>query len=87
MPISNDFVSYNRIYNFKSNDTFSCVLIFCDIAVLKSLSGNKDIIICKPDKGRGIVIIDKIVCVEKMKYFFTTISRYQFIYAPIDKFT
>ncbi|CAF1369599.1 unnamed protein product [Didymodactylos carnosus] len=33
---------------------------------LKSLSVDKSIIICKPDKGKGIVILDKSEYIEKM---------------------
>ena len=37
-----------------------------DMNILKNLKSNKDIIICKPDKGRGTVILDKANYVEKM---------------------
>ena len=37
-----------------------------DMNILKNLKSNNDIIICKPDKGRGTVILDKANYVEKM---------------------
>ena len=37
------------------------------IKVIKSLAENKDLIICKPDKGNGVVLLNKTSYVEKMK--------------------
>ncbi len=34
--------------------------------ILKKLRNNENIIICKPDKGNGVVIIDKVVYINKM---------------------
>ena len=41
------------------------MLIFSIIRVLKSLQRNKDISILKKDKGRGAVILDKLVYIDK----------------------
>ena len=40
-----------------------------------SLSHNKEIAICKPDKGKGVVIIDKFAYIEKMKEFLSNTSK------------
>ena len=37
-----------------------------DIANLRNLAQNKDLIITKPDKGRGVVVSDKTDYVSKM---------------------
>ena len=81
------FLSYKYFYNFKPYKIFSCIFNREDISLLKSLSRNKDIIISKPDKGRGVVIIDRVVYVEKMKEFLSNTSKFQVIHEPIDKFT
>ena len=47
---------------FRDIDLFNEI----DINILRNLKSNKDIIICKPDKGRGTVILDKANYVEKM---------------------
>ena len=47
--------SKKRKPEFKDIDLFTQT----DMNILKNLKNNKDIIICKPDKGRGVVILDK----------------------------
>ena len=81
------FLAYKYFYNFKPFKIFSCIFNRNDIANLRSLPRNKDIIICKPDKGRGVVIVDKCVYVNKMKEFLSDTSKFQLISEPMDKFT
>src|SRR5215469_13779690 len=53
-------------YKFKSHKVFSYLINKSDIAILKKLKSDKNIIICKPDKGNGVVILDKNTYVDKM---------------------
>ena len=46
-------------YNFLPNKVFNAVFSSSDIRARKYLSKNKDLIISKPDKGRGVVLLDK----------------------------
>ena len=63
------FLAYKYFYKFKPFKIFSYIFNRGDIANLRYMSRNKDIIICKPDKGSGVVIIDKCAYVNKMKEF------------------
>ena len=53
-------------YKFKPYKIFNPVINKDDIRILKNLSRNKNIVICKPDKGRGVVILDRIEYDKKM---------------------
>ena len=59
-------LSFKYFYNFKSCKIFSSIFAKADVNALKLLSTDKSIIVCNPDKGRGVVIVDKDVYVSKM---------------------
>ena len=46
-------------YSFKPYKIFSAFYIKSDVEGLKSLAKIESIRVCKPDKGRGIVLVDK----------------------------
>ena len=48
-----------NFYNFKPWKVFSPIFTKSDVNVLRNLAKDKSITICKPDKGRGVVILDK----------------------------
>ena len=52
------FIAYKYYYNFKGYKIFSYIFSKRDICDLKQLASNNNIIVCKPDKGRGVVLID-----------------------------
>ena len=54
---------------------------------LKKLGANQDIVVCKPDKGRGVVILDKIPYIDKMLLLISDRSKFEPIYESIQKFT
>ena len=43
-------------HNFNPYKIFSVIFSRNDLNLLKKISTNKDIIVCKPDKGRAVVI-------------------------------
>ena len=53
-------------HGFKSSKVFSPIFTKGDFDILKKLGRCKDIVICKPDKGRGVVLMDKNDYVNKM---------------------
>ena len=53
-------------YSFKSYKVFSCIFSQSDIKELKALGKNKDIVVTKPDKGRGVVILDRSIYLQKL---------------------
>ena len=57
-----------------------------DIKSLKSLSRIKDLVVCKPDMGRGVVILDKATYVLKMTELRDR-SKCESITDSIDRYT
>ena len=55
---------------------FSPLFSKSDIKLLKYLSKDKDTIICKPDKGRGIVMLNKCDYIEKMQGILNDSSKF-----------
>ena len=47
-------LAFNFFYNFKTYKVFSSVFSKSDIVDLKLFVFNKDIVVCKPDKGNGV---------------------------------
>ena len=60
------FIAYKYYYNFKGYKIFSYIFSKRDICDLKQLASNNNIIVCKPDKGRGVVLIDIVAYTNKM---------------------
>ena len=48
-----------------------------DINILKNLKKNKELVICKPDKGRGVVILDRNTYVEKMNLILNDFQSFE----------
>ena len=59
-------IAYKYYYNFKGFKIFSSTFSKRDICDLKQLASNNNIIVCKPDKGRGVVLIDRVTYTNKM---------------------
>ena len=52
-------------YNFKPYKVLSPIFKRQDIAALRELPKNEKIVVCSPDKGRGVVLLDRTVYNEK----------------------
>ena len=60
-------ISFKYFHNFCPFKVFfSSVFSKRDISELKRLATNKDIIVCKPDIGRGVVVLDKETYITEM---------------------
>ena len=59
-------IACRYFYNFKPYKVFSPIFNRSDIKTLRDLSNDNTIIICKPDKGNGIVILNKQDYITKM---------------------
>ena len=55
--------------------------------MIKEFSLNKNIIVSKPDKGRGIVIVDRVDYLNSMHSIISDNSKFSLIDIPIEKFT
>ena len=59
-------VAQKLFYNFKPYKVFSPVFTKNDINILRNLAKDDSIIICRPDKGNGVVILNKDDYLNKM---------------------
>ena len=66
-------IAYKAYYSFRSNlsDHHKSM-----IATLKNLSLDNSIIITKPDKGTGVVVMDKVTYIEKMMNILEDTSKF-----------
>jgi hypothetical protein len=59
-------ISHSLYYGFNKSKVFSPIFKLSDINILKTLKKNDNIIICKPDKGKGVVLMNKADYIFKM---------------------
>ena len=74
-------------YNFKPNKIFSAVVTKQDISLLKNFSTNKSIVVTRPDKGRGVVIVNKSDYINSMTSLISNPSKFIEITDPIHKYS
>ena len=60
-------VAMKSFYSFKSNRAFSAIFNRSDIQLLRSLGKDNSLVICSPDKGKGVVILNKASYISKMQ--------------------
>lgn len=58
--------AFSLFYGFRTSKVFSPIINRTDLSILRNLGKNKDLIICPPDKGRGIVLLNRTDYNEKM---------------------
>jgi len=80
-------LAYKYYYNFKSYKVFSSIFTKNDIAIVKSFASNKDIVVCKPDKGRGVVVVNRDKYIESLTSIISDSSKFQIINESIEKYT
>ena len=80
-------LAYKYFYNFKPHKIFSAVFKSDDMKLLKNLAKNAKIIVCRPDKGRGVVIVDKETYIDKMTQLISDSSKFENITLSIEKYT
>jgi len=62
---------------FKKHQQFSPFLKKDDLAILKKLSRNSDLIITRPDKGRGIVLMNRTDYINKMNHILSDPTKFK----------
>ena len=72
-------LAYKTFYNFKPHKMFSPIFSKNDIKTLKTLSRDKTLVICRPDKGRGVVLMDRLEYVNKMNSILTDPNKFKII--------
>ena len=79
------FIAYKYYYGFKSNKIVSPIFSEKDIKLLKEFSKDESIIVCKPDKGRGIVILDRTEYEQKMHDLLQDSTKFKSITDDVSK--
>ena len=74
-------------YNFKPYKVFSAIVTKNDIKLLRDFSKNREIVVCKPDKGNGVVIVSRKEYVRSMEDILSDKSKFQVIESSISKFS
>ena len=72
-------VAYKYFYKFNPYKIFHPFFHKEDMKIIKKLSKNKSLIICKPDKGRGIVLLNKNDYIQKMTDIINDRSKFKLI--------
>ena len=79
-------LAHKYYYGFKSYKIFS-IISKADISLLKSFASNKNIVVNKPDKGNGVVILDRSQYLASMNNIISDRNRFQLITEDIIKYT
>lgn len=72
-------------YGFKPYKVFSPIFSVTDIKLLKNLGRDANIVICSPDKSKGIVILNKCDYITKMNAILSDCSKFKKVIG-IDSF-
>ena len=78
-------ISFKYYYNFNPFKIFSYVVSKTDIRQLKELSSNKEVIVCKPDKGRGVVLLERSIYINKITDFFSDATKFELLSVEMEK--
>ena len=70
-------VAFSSYYNFKPSKVFSPIITKSDISCLKNLGQDKNIIVCSPDKGRGVVIVNRTDYLNKMSTLLNDATKFR----------
>ena len=58
-----------------------------DIRQLKELTSNKEVIVCKPDKGRGVVLLDRSTYINKITEIISDATKFELLSIEMEKYT
>ena len=78
-------ICHKYYQGFRSSRVFSSVFSKADIASLKEWATDKSIIVTRPDKGRGVVILDRSKYVEKMLSILADKTKFRLVSDSVDK--
>ena len=80
-------MAHRYYYNFKPYKVFSSIFSRGDISCLKQFSSDKSIVVSKPDKGKGIVITNKVDYINSMLTIISDSTKFSLIDESIEKYT
>ena len=79
--------AFKFFYSFNPHKIFSAIIKKGDIQLLKNLASNEDVIVVRPDKGRGVVILNRSDYTQSMEKTISDPSKFKPIEEPMEKFT
>ena len=78
-------ICFNVYYKFIYNNIFLPIFIKSDLNLGKTFETDQHIVICPPDKGRGVVILNKNDYVSKMETILSDKTKFEHI-SNVDPF-
>ena len=81
------FLAYKYYYNFKPHTVLSSIFSRNDLFLLKTLSSNKNIVVTKPDKGKGVVLLNNETYLFSMNNIISDRTKFEQISLPLVKYT
>ena len=79
-------LAYKYYYNFSPYKVISTIFSVRDLKLLRDFGRNTNIVVCKPDKGTGVVVVDKDRYVDSIQTIISDQSKFQEIILPIQKY-
>ena len=64
---------------------FSPIFSRSDVRLLKEFASDPTIVVTKPDKGKGVVVLDKVKYVEKVESILSDRSKFTVVTEPLHK--
>ena len=68
---------FTTFYSFKSKNVFSPIFSKSDINLLRNLGRDDSVVACSPDKGRGVVILNRAEYVSKMDDILSDAAKFE----------
>ena len=81
------FIACKYFYNFKPHKVFSSIFSRNDVTLLKQLESNKNVIVSRPDKGRGVILLNKDTYINSMTKIVSDRTKFEQIPLSFDKYT
>lgn len=78
-------VSYKYYNDFKASKVFSCIFSRMDVKLLREYASDSTIVVTRPDKGKGVVILDRSSYVDKIKTILSDRSKFCTVTEPLHK--
>jgi hypothetical protein len=80
-------IAHKYFYNFNHNKIFNPVFTRKDLKLLKTLANDSNIKITRPDKGKGVVIMDSAEYVKKINIILQDVSKFKIVTDDVRKIT
>ena len=81
------YVSSKFFHEFNPHKVFSAIFTKSDIELVRRFASNKSVIVARPDKGNGIVVLDKNRYLSSMMDLVSDVSKFECISEPLKKIT